>query len=75
MLMKNGLPELAGTAVTMASSFITQMETKSDGVALRLYLARARQCFAVGQLEDSADHANNALQVGVDAWGIRCACC
>ena len=69
MLIQNGLPELAGTAVTMAGSFITQMKTKSDGVTLRLHIVRARQSFAVGQYEDSADHANKALQVSLDAHG------
>lgn len=72
MLIENGLPELAGTAITMAGSFITQMKTKSDGVTLRLHIARARQCFAVGQFEDSADHANKALQVSLDAQGPGC---
>lgn len=63
MLMENGLPELANTAITMASGHASNMQTQSDGVTLRLLLARARQCFAVGQLEDSVEHANNALKI------------
>ena len=63
MLLENGLPELAGTAVTMANSYADNMQTPSDGVTLRLLLARSRQHFAVGELEESADNANKALQV------------
>lgn len=63
MLLENGLPELASTAIGMATGYAGSMQTQSDGVSLRLLLAQARQCFAVGEFEGTADYANKALQI------------
>ena len=75
MLLQSGLPELAETTIRMATTYAGNMPTQSDGMTLRLLLARARRHCALGQLEESETNAKQALEVtGVGEMDARGGC-